>query len=249
MPTILIVDDDAALRDSVAETLTDLGYHTIAAADGASALEAASRERIDAALLDLRIPGMDGLEILQRLRASPRGAPPVAILTAYASATNTIEAMRLGAFDHLTKPIAREELASLVSRMLRSRQGSARPASPNLVEDDLVGPSDAMRAVQKTIGLVADTDATVLIAGETEPARNSSLPPFTATGVGLPGRSSPSTAPPFPPSFWRASYSAMCEALSPVRSRSAAARSAMRIVERCFSTRSATWIRRCRRRS
>ena len=61
MPTILIVDDDAALRDSVAETLTDLGYHTIAAADGASALEAASRERIDAAQLDLRIPGMDGL--------------------------------------------------------------------------------------------------------------------------------------------------------------------------------------------
>jgi DNA-binding NtrC family response regulator len=167
MPTILIVDDDAALRDSLAETLTDLGHRAIVAADGRSALDAASRERIDAALLDLRIPGMDGLEILRRLRASPRGAPPVAILTAYASATNTIEAMRLGAFDHLTKPIAREELAGLVSRMLRSRQGSARPAGPDVVEDELVGPSDAMRAVQKTIGLVADTDATVLITGET----------------------------------------------------------------------------------
>ena len=108
MPTVLIVDDDAALRDSIAETLADLGHRTITAADGRSALEAASRERIDAALLDLRIPGMNGLEILQRLRASLRSAPPVAILTAYASAANTIEAMRLGAFDHLTKPIARD---------------------------------------------------------------------------------------------------------------------------------------------
>ena len=95
MATVLIVDDDAGLREGVAETLIDLGHRTIAAPDGRIALEAAAQERIDAVLLDLRIPGMDGLEILRRLRATPTGAPPVAILTAYATAANTIEAMRL----------------------------------------------------------------------------------------------------------------------------------------------------------
>jgi DNA-binding NtrC family response regulator len=166
--TVLIVDDDAALREGLAETLTDLGHRPVAVADGRLALEAVARERIDAVLLDLRIPGMDGLEILRRLRADPNGVPPIAILTAYATATNTIEAMRLGAFDHLTKPIARDDLVSLIFRMLRSRAASDVPtATPPTDEDDLVGPSDAMRSVQKTIGLVADSDATVLITGET----------------------------------------------------------------------------------
>jgi DNA-binding NtrC family response regulator len=168
MANVLIVDDDAALREGLAETLADLGHRPIAAPDGRIALNIAEREHVDAVLLDLRIPGMDGLEILRRLRALPNGAPPVAILTAYASASNTIEAMRLGAFDHLTKPIGRDDLMSLVSRMLRSREAVTGTPPPSAESDDeLIGPSDAMRAVQKMIGLVADSDATVLITGET----------------------------------------------------------------------------------
>ncbi|MGH6845316.1 MAG: sigma-54-dependent transcriptional regulator, partial [Methylocella sp.] len=168
MATILIVDDDAALQEGLTETLTDLGHRPISAPNGRIALDVAARERVDAVLLDLRMSGMGGLEILRRLRAVPAGAPPVAVLTAYASAGNTIEAMRLGAFDHLTKPIARDELISLIARMLRSRVGDdvARTAMTE-PDDELVGPSDAMRVVQKTIGLVADSDATVLITGET----------------------------------------------------------------------------------
>ncbi|MGH6847041.1 MAG: sigma-54-dependent transcriptional regulator [Methylocella sp.] len=168
MATILIVDDDAPLREGLAETLTDLGHRPIAAPNGRIALDVAARERVDAVLLDLRMPGMDGLEILRRLRAGPAGAPPVAVLTAYASADNTIEAMRLGAFDHLTKPIGRDDLISLISRMLRSRAGdNVAPATSPEPDDELVGPSDAMREVQKMIGLVTDSDATVLITGET----------------------------------------------------------------------------------
>ena len=121
MATILIVDDDAALREGLAETLHDLGHRSVEAPTGLIALDIVGREHIDAVLLDLRIPGMDGLEILRRLRAEPAKAPPIAILTAYASAANTIEAMRLGAFDHLTKPIARADLAFLMTRMLRVR--------------------------------------------------------------------------------------------------------------------------------
>ena len=126
MATILIIDDDAALRESLAETLIDLGHRAVQAASGRVALDIAAREQIDAVLLDLRMPGMDGLEILRRLRADGIGAPPVAILTAYATSANTIEAMRLGAFDHLVKPIGRDDLISLVSRMLRSRTVSDR---------------------------------------------------------------------------------------------------------------------------
>ncbi len=163
---ILIVDDDDALREGIAETVIDLGYAALTAADGQAALEALSREQVDAVLLDLRMPGLDGLEVLARIRARP-DAPPVAILTAVATASNTIEAMRLGAVDHLTKPIGRAELADLIERMLRlpaqTVEGRSRPAE----REELVGASAPMRAIQKTIGLLADSDATVLISGET----------------------------------------------------------------------------------
>jgi DNA-binding NtrC family response regulator len=165
MANILIVDDDAALRETLAETLADLGHRPVVAPDGSTALHVVGREQIDAVLLDLRMPGIDGLEMLRRLRARLDG-PPIAILTAYASAANTIEAMRLGAFDHLTKPIGRDDLRSLVMRMLRSRV-DAPPSTASENSDELVGPSDAMRSVQKMIGLVTDSDATVLITGET----------------------------------------------------------------------------------
>jgi DNA-binding NtrC family response regulator len=84
------------------------------------------------------------------------------------SAGNTIEAMRLGAFDHLTKPIGRDDLMSLITRMLRSRVGDdvARATTTQVDDGELAGPSDAMRSVQKMIGLVTDSDATVLITGE-----------------------------------------------------------------------------------
>jgi DNA-binding NtrC family response regulator len=164
MSRILIVDDDAALREGLAETLADLGHRSEQAADGAGALARLARGGIDAVLLDLRMPGLDGIEVLRRLRARGDG-PPVAVLTAVATAANTIEAMRLGAVDHLTKPIGRADLAGLLARMLPAAAGPAPPQAAS--EDDLVGGSAAMREVQKAIGMLADSDATVLITGET----------------------------------------------------------------------------------
>jgi DNA-binding NtrC family response regulator len=167
MPTILIVDDDAALRDSLAETVHDLGYQAQLAASGREALGILASNAIEGVLLDIRMPnGMDGIEVLRRIRAQKNG-PPVVVLTAFASAENTIEAMRIGAFDHLTKPIGRQELKELLGRML------ARPAAvPSGGLSDhavgtLIGLSEPMRRVQKTIGLAADSDATVLVLGET----------------------------------------------------------------------------------
>jgi DNA-binding NtrC family response regulator len=171
MTVVLIVDDEEALRDGLAETVRDLGYHSVVASSGREALTVAAQSKPDAVLLDLRLSDIDGLQVLTRLRNEVDKAKlPVAIITAYATAANTIEAMRLGAFDHLTKPVGRDDLASLLERMLRSRAAKAmQPASvvEDGISDALIGSSSSMREVQKTIGLVADSDATVLITGDT----------------------------------------------------------------------------------
>jgi two-component system NtrC family response regulator len=111
MASILIIDDDAAMRDALAESVQDLGHEALLAHSGSVALGMLDDTGVDAIFLDLRMPGMDGLEVLRRIRAHPR-PPPVTVLTAHATAENTIEAMRLGAFDHLTKPIGRHALST-----------------------------------------------------------------------------------------------------------------------------------------
>ena len=165
MANVLIVDDDAALREGLAETVADLGHAPRVAASGREALAVVAADKIDCVLLDLRMPGgMDGIEVLRRIREGD-DAPPVIVLTAFATAENTIEAMRLGAFDHLTKPIGRLELDALLKRL---PQRGIPPAADGAGESGtLIGSSEAMRRVQKTIGLAADSDATVLILGET----------------------------------------------------------------------------------
>ena len=165
MATILIVDDDAAMCEALDETVRALGHRPLVANSGAAALRTLEETAVGAILLDLRMPGMDGLEVLRRLR-DRGGHPLVTVLTAHASAANTIEAMRLGAFDHLTKPVGRDQLAAALSGMLATTAMS-RALRPEAVQDGLIGSSAAMRAVQKTIGLVADSNATVLITGET----------------------------------------------------------------------------------
>ncbi|AWN52150.1 sigma-54 dependent transcriptional regulator [Methylobacterium sp. 17Sr1-1] len=165
---ILIVDDDPALREGLAETVSDLGHRPVLAASGAEALaRVAADPGIAAVLLDLRMPGdLDGMAVLQRLRAGPR-PPPVAVLTAFASAENTIEAMRLGAYDHLTKPVGRAELAGLIGGMLALSASAAADVPVPAAPSSLIGSSEAMRRVQKAVGLAADSDATVLLQGET----------------------------------------------------------------------------------
>ena len=166
MATVLIVDDDAALREGLAETLGDLGHRTEEAGDGAAALRRLARPGVDAVLLDLRMPGLDGLEVLRRIRTLP-APPPVAVLTAVPTAANTIEAMRLGAVDHLAKPVGRADLLALLSGLLAEPDAPPPPAEAPVPEGEMVGASAALREVQKAVGRLADSDATVLITGET----------------------------------------------------------------------------------
>jgi DNA-binding NtrC family response regulator len=165
MAAILIVDDNVVMSDALSEVARDLGHNVCVAPSGAAALAVLDDQAIDAVLLDLRMPGMDGLEVLRRIRSRPR-PPPVTILTAHATATNTIEAMRIGAFDHLTKPIGRDALARALDGMLAAVD-EPRSSPVQAPQEGLIGSSEAIRTVQKTIGVLADSIATVLVTGET----------------------------------------------------------------------------------
>ena len=167
MPRLLVIDDDPAFRDTLAETLRDLGHHVAEAADGEDGLAQFGTGRPDLVFLDLRMPGLDGLGVLKRLRGDAAGPPvPVVVLTAYASGANTIDAMRQGAFDHLTKPLGRGEVVEVLDRAL-SRTVLSSVAAAEPMDGPLVGSSPAIRAVQKMIGMAAASDATVLVTGET----------------------------------------------------------------------------------
>jgi len=179
MARLLIVDDDTAFRETLAETLQGLGHDTVEAADGRAALDVlqgggdGGGTRFDAVFLDHRMPGLDGLQTLSAMRATLARVPPVIVLTAYASGANTIEAMRLGAFDHLAKPIRRDAVAEVLARVLRVAEADGSPARRDGGEDaddapgELVGPGAAMREVHKRIGLAAASAAPVLVLGET----------------------------------------------------------------------------------
>ena len=170
MAHILIVDDDAAFRGSLGETLQDLGHTVLQAASTDAGLHRLRTEPVDVAIVDLRMPGEDGLAFLRK--AAGISSAPCIMLTAYASGGNTIEAMRLGAFDHLTKPVGRAALVQALQRALDSAQASAVPtslaeAAASQDDTELVSSSEAMREVFKRIGMAAASDATVLVLGET----------------------------------------------------------------------------------
>lgn len=176
MPHILIVDDDDAFRESLAETLGDLGHDTTQVRSGHEALSVLEGgTRIDCMFLDFRMPDLSGIEVLERVRALPaRAALPVVVLTAFATSNNTIHAMRLGAFEHLTKPVGRDTIATLLAKIVASNgdlSGAALAASGDEPVDAntprLLGNSEALRDAQKQIGRAAATDSTVLITGET----------------------------------------------------------------------------------
>jgi DNA-binding NtrC family response regulator len=167
MARILIVDDDEAFRAAFAETLADLGHEPIEAASGTAGLEAVRNAAPDAVFLDYKMAGLDGIEVLRRI-ASAEGGPqvPVIMLTAFASSSSTIEAMKLGAYEHLTKPVARREIEALLARLL----AKSTPVGLSMRTGDadrLIGNSPQMREVQKLIGRAAAGSSSVLITGET----------------------------------------------------------------------------------
>ncbi|MBW3632616.1 MAG: sigma-54 dependent transcriptional regulator [Chloroflexi bacterium] len=170
---ILIADDSDAIRDVLREALVDEGYDVSEAASGDEVLaEFNGNEdpKPDLVLMDIRMPGKDGLEVLRTLRLSRDAELPIIVMTAFGSASTAIEAMKLGAFDYIAKPFELEEVTVTVERFFERQDLSDRVVrliAESNRDEILIGDSPVMQDVYKTVGRVARSDATVLVSGET----------------------------------------------------------------------------------
>jgi two-component system NtrC family response regulator/two-component system nitrogen regulation response regulator GlnG len=171
MGEILIVDDDGQLRSSFEKLLTAEGHRVRAASSGEAGLEAVRESIPDLVVMDVRMPGMDGLEAFEAMhRIEPR--LPVIIMTAYGSTDTAIQATKLGAYDYILKPFDIPDVLELIGQALEAgrvmRTKVALTADPEEEDEGeaLIGQSRAMNEVYKAIGRVAGTDALVLIRGE-----------------------------------------------------------------------------------
>jgi len=169
-PVILIVDDEKNAREGLSRAL-QRHYEILLAENGQRALEVLQTRAVDIMLSDVRMPGMDGLTLLQRSLALPH--PPICImLTAYGSIELAVEAMKHGAYDFLTKPINLDRLDILLKRVLRSRDVEIENRSlheqlnSKFGMENIIGTSAAMQEVFDTVRQVADSRVTVLVEGE-----------------------------------------------------------------------------------
>lgn len=169
---VLFVDDEASLQEFMRLELPRLGHEVTVCRDGRSAFEVLKKSTFDAAILDLRMPDMTGIDVLERLKQVSPDTEAV-IMTGYASKETAIEALRLGAFDYITKPCKIAEIEGILLRILEKRQLTNKNKAlekrvdaaegPNL----LIGDSPAMAGVHRLIATIAPTDAPVLLLGET----------------------------------------------------------------------------------
>jgi DNA-binding NtrC family response regulator len=169
---VLIIDDEESMRIACSQALERAGYGTAAAGNGELALERARHESFDVALLDLRMPGLPGMEVLKRLKQeSPNTA--VIIITGYGTIDSAVEAIKLGAYDYLPKPFTPEALVALVGRAAAAVRRALEEAcigqglERKMLVQTLIGRSEAMSQVLRLIRKAAPVDSTVLITGET----------------------------------------------------------------------------------
>ncbi|MDO8644912.1 MAG: sigma-54 dependent transcriptional regulator [bacterium] len=169
---LLIADDEENVRKILKNSFTTQGYEVLLASDGEEAVQLLSKEKCFAALLDLKMPKLSGLEVLETVRQK-ENPPQVIIMTAQDTMKNTVEAMKLGAFDYVSKPFDIEDLEKLVERAwkthsLEKELSSLKEEKPEtfVIGQTLIGQSRPMQEIYKMIGRVAVNDLTVLIQGE-----------------------------------------------------------------------------------
>ena len=168
MPTILIVDDEKNIRASLGRSLRMEGYATLEAADGMQALERLESDEIDLMILDLQMPSLEGIGLLEKMAALGRRIPTL-VLTAHGSIEKAVRAVKLGAFDFIEKPPSVERILLAIGnalRLERLERENCRLAEESGLGGRLLGTSPPMRRLAETISRVAPTDAGVLLAGE-----------------------------------------------------------------------------------
>jgi DNA-binding NtrC family response regulator len=168
---ILICDDEPSVRDSLGNWFRDEGYAVEVAVSGRDTLEKITREQWDIYLIDIKMPGMDGLELQRKLKAADPSAT-IILMTAFASVESAVEAMKQGAYDYIVKPIDPDDLEHLVRnaaerRALVSENRRLREKIDEISQfHEIIGQSPAMQRVLEQVTLVAQTGTTILIRGE-----------------------------------------------------------------------------------
>jgi DNA-binding NtrC family response regulator len=168
---ILLVDDEPAILSLLREALTQWGYQVTAVGSAADALAATRTQAFDAALTDVRMPDMSGLDLLREIKQRDESIE-VVIMTGYPTIASAVEALKEGAFDYLSKPLMLDELRHLMQRLMERRflrrevHSLRERLGEELTVNELIGNSPAMQRVKDVIGKVAVTDSPVLIEGE-----------------------------------------------------------------------------------
>ena len=166
---VLVVDDNTRARQSMADVLHAAGHEVQACASAMEALKVLDRSSFDVIITDLQMPGMNGLEFIRAIESRQLDSQ-VVMVTAFASVSSAVEAMRHGAFDYIEKPFDAEQLETLVQRALRQAEQEGKrssvPAASAPWQSLMIGESRGMRTLRERIAQAAPTDETVLIMGE-----------------------------------------------------------------------------------
>jgi len=164
---VLVVEDDAVARDLLVEVLRGEGYSVRFAASAEDALVRAAESRPDVVVTDIRLDGMDGIELMRRLRQADPAVQTI-VVTAFGSLETAVEAIHSGAFDYMSKPFSMEEVSRMVRRAVEAQKAAGEVSIQRGGADRrMVGRSDAMTQVYKSIARVAPLMTSVLIQGET----------------------------------------------------------------------------------
>ncbi|HEY6137513.1 MAG TPA: sigma-54 dependent transcriptional regulator [Thermoanaerobaculia bacterium] len=168
MAKILIIDDELSIRSTLAQVLGDEGHRTTLCESGEEGLAQLAREEFDLAILDLWLPGIDGMTVLDRVKAA--GGPPVIVISGHGNVDSAVRATRLGAYDFLEKPLSLERILltvnhALADRKLREQVRDLKSRSAAL-DELLIGESEAMKKLDEQIRSAAPSASRVLITGE-----------------------------------------------------------------------------------
>src|SRR6188474_3284591 len=167
-PRVLVIDDEAAIRDSLKMILEYEDYQFVGAASGLEALDVIRRERPDIVLLDIKMPGMDGMEVLRKIRALDEGLP-IVMISGHGNTATAVEAIRSGAIDFLDKPLSSERVIVTLRNVLRQSELTSENRDLKVAMEskyELVGQTPALRNVLEAVTRAAPTNATVLLLGE-----------------------------------------------------------------------------------
>jgi DNA-binding NtrC family response regulator len=165
-PKILVVDDEPSMLQMLSIVLSKEGYDVISTTSSQEALKMMETQKIDTVVEDIRMPGMDGIELLRRIKEKDP-ALPVIVITAFCTWDNAMEAMRLGAYDYIKKPFDTDNIRSVITRAVQQKRLCEQEGAESLFKmSEIVGSSEGMQEVLDSVRRVASTDSTVLIHGE-----------------------------------------------------------------------------------